>query len=59
MAILGLSGFVIRENMTRDPVVNLKVFRNRTYATGIFMMTILGFVLLRQHRVDSHLVADR
>jgi DHA2 family multidrug resistance protein len=45
MAILGLTGFVIRECMAREPVVNLKVFRNRTYATGIFMMTILGFVL--------------
>ena len=45
MAVLGLTGFIIRENMTREPVVNLKVFRNRTYATGIFMMTILGFVL--------------
>ena len=45
MAVLGLSGFIIRELMTRDPVVDLRVFRNRTYATGIFMMTILGFVL--------------
>ena len=45
MAFFGLTGFVIRELMARDPVVNLNVFRNRTYATGIFMMTVLGFVL--------------
>jgi DHA2 family multidrug resistance protein len=45
MAVLGLTGFIIRELMTRDPVVKLNVFRNRTYATGIFMMTVLGFVL--------------
>jgi MFS transporter, DHA2 family, multidrug resistance protein len=45
MAVLGLTGFVIRELMTNEPVVNLNVFRNRTYATGIFMMTVLGFVL--------------
>ncbi|HWR35189.1 MAG TPA: DHA2 family efflux MFS transporter permease subunit [Clostridia bacterium] len=45
LAIGGLIAFVIREFRTKDPVVNLRVFRNRTYATGVFMMTILGFVL--------------
>jgi len=45
MAFIGLTGFIIRELMTRHPVVDLRVFRHRTYATGIFMMTILGFVL--------------
>ena len=29
----------------RHPVVDLRVFRDRTYATGVFLMTILGFVL--------------
>ena len=41
----GLTGFVVRENRIEDPVVDLRVFRNRTYATGMFLMTILGFVL--------------
>ena len=27
---------------TKDPVVNLRVFKNRTYATGVFLMAILG-----------------
>ncbi len=43
--IAGLLAFVVRELRTSHPVVNLRVFKNRTYATGVFMMTILGFVL--------------
>ena len=30
---------------TEHPVVDLKVFKLRTYATGVFLMTMLGFVL--------------
>jgi DHA2 family multidrug resistance protein len=45
LAIFGLVAFTIRELMTKHPIVDLGVFRNRTYATGVFMMTILGFVL--------------
>jgi DHA2 family multidrug resistance protein len=45
VAAAGLTAFVIREFMTSDPVVNLRVFRERTYAAGTFLMTLLGFVL--------------
>src|SRR5947209_6740274 len=45
LAIAGLVFFVIRELMTRDPVVHLNVFKIRTYSTGVFLMTVLGFVL--------------
>lgn len=45
LAIVGLIAFVIRELMTAHPIVDLRVFKNRTYATGVFMMTVLGFVL--------------
>jgi DHA2 family multidrug resistance protein len=41
----GLALFLWREWTTRDPVVSLRVFKNRTYATGVFLMTVLGFVL--------------
>ena len=44
-AIFGLAAFVVRELMARQPIVDLRVFKNRTYATGVFMMTVLGFVL--------------
>ncbi len=45
LAFLGLTLFVIRELRVRWPVVRLRVFRVRTYATGVFLMTTLGFVL--------------
>src|SRR5207248_8695093 len=45
LAILGLIFFLVRELMTRDPVVHLSVFKIRTYSTGVFLMTVLGFVL--------------
>jgi DHA2 family multidrug resistance protein len=36
---------VIRELTTEHPVVNLRAFRERTYAAGTALMTLLGFVL--------------
>jgi DHA2 family multidrug resistance protein len=44
-SVVGISLFILRELMTRDPVVHLSVFRNRTYSAGVFLMTVLGFVL--------------
>ena len=44
-AIVGLAAFVVREVFVRHPVVDLSVLKVRTYATGVFMMTVLGFVL--------------
>jgi len=40
-----LTLFVIQELTTEHPVVNLRVFRDRTYAAGTGLMTLLGFVL--------------
>src|SRR5436190_23818353 len=37
--------FIIHELRTVDPVLHLRVFKERTYATGVFLMTTLGFVL--------------
>jgi DHA2 family multidrug resistance protein len=45
IAIAFLIGFLIREFRARDPVVNLRVFKVRSYATGVLLMTVLGFVL--------------
>jgi MFS transporter, DHA2 family, multidrug resistance protein len=44
-AVVGLGLFIIRELLIKHPVVNLRVFRVRTYSTGVFLMTVLGFVL--------------
>ncbi|MFB3918288.1 MAG: DHA2 family efflux MFS transporter permease subunit [Terriglobales bacterium] len=45
IAAVGLTAFLIREIRERHPIVNLRVFRVRTYASGVFLMTTLGFVL--------------
>ena len=45
LAVGGLAAFVIRQLTTEHPVVDLRIFKNRTYATGVFLMTVLGFVL--------------
>ncbi|MBZ5728217.1 MAG: DHA2 family efflux MFS transporter permease subunit [Acidobacteriia bacterium] len=45
IAAVGIAAFIIREIRTRDPVVHLRVFQVRTYSAGVFLMTVLGFVL--------------
>jgi MFS transporter, DHA2 family, multidrug resistance protein len=45
ICVVGLLAFVIRELVTGHPVVQLRIFKNRTYSTGVFLMTVLGFVL--------------
>jgi DHA2 family multidrug resistance protein len=42
---LGVVAFLVREWIVREPVVDLRVFKVRTYSTGVFLMTTLGFVL--------------
>jgi DHA2 family multidrug resistance protein len=41
-AILVLAAFVFYELRAKEPVVNLRVFRNRTYTTGACLMAVLG-----------------
>jgi DHA2 family multidrug resistance protein len=45
IAAIGLVAFVARELMAAHPVVNLRILKNRTFATGVFMISVLGFVL--------------
>ncbi|HEY2149208.1 MAG TPA: DHA2 family efflux MFS transporter permease subunit [Vicinamibacterales bacterium] len=40
-----LIGLVVRELTTEHPVVDLRVFKERSYAVGVMMITIFGFVL--------------
>src|SRR5438094_1301042 len=40
-----LVAFIIFELITDDPVVDLCVFKERSYAVGVFLMTVVGFVL--------------
>jgi len=45
VAAIALATFIVRELLIEHPIVDLRVFLNRTYATGVFLMTMLGFVL--------------
>ena len=45
LTVVGFVLFLIRELTAKEPVVHLNVFLERTYATGAFLMTVVGFVL--------------
>ena len=45
LCVIGLVGMVIRELTAKHPIVDLRVLKDRTFAAGIFLMTMLGFVL--------------
>lgn len=45
LAVLGLGALIIRELKAEHPVIDLNVFRYRSFAVGTFLMTIVGFVL--------------
>ncbi len=45
VAVAGIAIFIIYELRASNPVVHLRVFKERTYATGVFLMTVLGYVL--------------
>jgi DHA2 family multidrug resistance protein len=40
-----LTLLIIHEWTTEHPIVDLRVFKERSYAVGVFLMTIVGFVL--------------
>src|SRR5664280_1830802 len=40
-----LIGFVVRELVIDQPIVHFELFKYRTFAAGIFFVTMLGFVL--------------
>jgi DHA2 family multidrug resistance protein len=45
LAFIGVGGLIIRELTAEHPVIDLSVFRYRSYAIGTFIMTVVGFVL--------------
>jgi len=45
LAVAGIAAMIVRELTTEHPIVDLRVFANRTWATGTFLITVLGFVL--------------
>ena len=45
IAAVTLIALVVHELTTEHPVVDLYVFKERSYAVGVFLMTVVGFVL--------------
>jgi DHA2 family multidrug resistance protein len=45
LAVVGLTVFVIRELRTSEPLVDFRLFKFRTFTTGVFVGGVLGFVL--------------
>jgi DHA2 family multidrug resistance protein len=45
LSVLCFAGFVVRELRTDHPIVNLHVLKNRNFAAGVIMMTVLAGVL--------------
>ncbi len=45
VAGIGIAALVVREIVAEHPIVDLSVFRNRTFASGVLLITVLGFVL--------------
>ena len=42
---VSLLGLIVHELMTRDPVVDLRALADRSFSTGVFLITQLGFLL--------------
>ncbi len=45
VAAVTLSALVWHLLVTDEPIVDLRVFKERSYAVGVFLMTVVGFVL--------------
>jgi len=45
LCVIGLLALIIRELRTDHPVVDLRVLKNRSFAAGVFLISMLGFVL--------------
>jgi MFS transporter, DHA2 family, multidrug resistance protein len=45
VAVVTLIALVIHQLHIKHPVIDLHIFKDRTYATGVFLMTVVGFVL--------------
>jgi DHA2 family multidrug resistance protein len=44
-AVLALAAFVIWELSTKEPIVDLRVLKNRNFSVGTSIMTVMGIVL--------------
>jgi DHA2 family multidrug resistance protein len=40
-----LVALVIHQLRSKNPIIDLRVFKHRSYAVGVFLMTVVGFIL--------------
>lgn len=45
VCVISFAAFIIREWTAADPIVNLRVFKNRNFALGTAIVTVIGVVL--------------
>ena len=45
LCLFGLVAMIVRELKARHPIVDLRVLKDQTFSAGVFLMTMLGFVL--------------
>src|SRR5437773_9281234 len=45
VSVVTLGVLIVHEQATENPVVDLRIFKARSYAVGVFLMTVVGFVL--------------
>jgi len=45
VAAVTLTALVVQQLVSKNPIIDLRLFKNRSYAVGVFLMTVLGFVL--------------
>ena len=45
LSVVTIVALIAHELTTDNPVIDLRVFKARSYATGVFLMTVVGFVL--------------
>jgi DHA2 family multidrug resistance protein len=42
---VALATLIVQQLRSKNPLVDLRLFKDRSYAVGVFLMTVLGFVL--------------
>ena len=45
VTVISLISFVVWEFYAKNPIIDLRVFRDRSYSVGVVMITAIGFVL--------------
>ena len=58
MSAVALVAFIVREWMAEHPIIDLRVFKERSYATGVFLMTIARVRAVREPGAAADHAAD-